>query len=67
MTFDLQRILANKRAYRKRLATLPIGEKLRLLDALRERELAIRGSILSSASRSSAVREDSPRYPTKPK
>lgn len=42
MTFDLQRILQSKRAYRHALATRPIAEKLRMLDALRERELAIR-------------------------
>lgn len=43
MTFDLQRMLESKRAHRQHLASRPIGEKLRLLDALRERELAIRG------------------------
>lgn len=42
MTFDLQRILESKRTHRQRLASLPIGEKLRMLDALRERQLAIR-------------------------
>jgi len=44
MTFDLEKILASKRDYRRRLAALPIVEKLRLLDAMREREIAIRGS-----------------------
>ena len=44
MTFDLTRILESKRAYRRKLAALPIGEKLRLLDALRERGLEIRRS-----------------------
>ena len=43
MSFDLQKILAGKRALRRDLAARPIGEKLRMLDALRERELAIRG------------------------
>ena len=42
MTFDLRRILESKRAYRKTLATKPLAEKLRMLDALRERTLAIR-------------------------
>ena len=42
MTFDLQRILVSKRAYRQALATKPIAEKLRMLDAMRERALAIR-------------------------
>ena len=44
MTFDLARIIESKRALRSRLAQLPIGEKLRMLDALRERTLAIRAS-----------------------
>jgi hypothetical protein len=43
MSFYLQKILASKSAFRRDLAALPIGEKLRMLDALRERELAIRG------------------------
>ncbi len=51
MSFDLQKILESKRAYRHKLATLPIAEKLRILDALRERELAIRGSQSSSVVR----------------
>jgi hypothetical protein len=44
MTFDLARILESKRAYRSALAARPIGEKLRLLDDLRQRALDIRGS-----------------------
>lgn len=43
MSFDLQKILESKRAFRRDLASRPIAEKLRMLDALRERELAIRG------------------------
>jgi len=43
MSFDLQKILADKRRLRRDLAARPIEEKLRMLDALRERELAIRG------------------------
>lgn len=43
MSFDLQKILENKRALRRNLATRPVAEKLRMLDALRQRELAIRG------------------------
>lgn len=42
MIFDLSAILASKRAYRARLAALPIAEKLRMLDALRERAIALR-------------------------
>ena len=42
MTFDLAKILQSKREFRERLAARPIAEKLAMLDALRERELAIR-------------------------
>ncbi len=42
MTFDLGAIFASKRTRRRTLATRPIADKLRMLDALRERELAIR-------------------------
>ena len=44
MTFDLQLILESKRALRCELAARPIAEKLRMLDSLRERALAVRGS-----------------------
>jgi hypothetical protein len=44
MTFDLEKILKSKREYRRRLAALPICEKLDMLDALREQALAIRAS-----------------------
>jgi len=56
MTFDLPQILASKRAHRRHLASRPIGEKLRMLDALRERELAIRGRPVHSDS--SVLREE---------
>lgn len=38
---NLSEILESKQAMRQRLAALPITEKLRLLDKLRERSLAI--------------------------
>jgi hypothetical protein len=44
MTFDLQKIIESKKAMRKKLAALPIEEKLRMLDLLRERTLAIRAA-----------------------
>ena len=44
MSFDLQRVLESKRAMRKRLAELPIAEKLRMLDAMRERALSVRSA-----------------------
>lgn len=43
MGFDYETILANKRRLRRELAARPIGEMLRMLDALRESDLAIRG------------------------
>ena len=47
MNFDLSKMLASKRAMRKRLAARPVAEKLRMLDALRDRAVAIRGTALS--------------------
>lgn len=44
MTFDPAAILASKQRHRARLAAQPIAEKLRLLDALRERTLTLRRS-----------------------
>ena len=42
MTVDLREILKSKRALRRELAARPLAEKLRMLDALRKRALAIR-------------------------
>jgi len=64
MTFDLQKIIESKRAFRSNLAARPIGEKLRMLDALRERELAIRGRALPADS--SLLRDAPASYRTKP-
>lgn len=52
-----ERILESKRALRSRLASLPVAEKLRLLDALRERQLTLRGR---------AVHTDSSAFPEPP-
>lgn len=41
VTPGMRKIVKAKRAFRRRQAALPIAEKLRLLDALRERALAI--------------------------
>ena len=65
MSFDLQKILESKRALRRDLAARPVGEKLRMLDAMRERELAIRGRAMHPVS--STVREESAPYRTKSK
>ena len=40
--FDFERLWKSKRALRERLTTAPIIEKLRMLDALHERAVAIR-------------------------
>lgn len=50
MTFDLQKMIESKRAYRARLAALPIGDKLRILDALGERQRSIRDSVTRSGT-----------------
>ena len=44
MSFDWDKVRESKDAYRRKLAAKPIAEKLRMLDVMRERELAIRGS-----------------------
>jgi hypothetical protein len=44
MKLDLTPILESKRTFRRRAAARPLAEKLRMLDALRERTLAIRRS-----------------------
>ncbi len=63
MSFDLQKILESKRALRRDLAARPIAEKLRMLDALRERELAIRGGGVHADS--GVLREEPAPYRTK--
>lgn len=65
MSFDLQKILESKRAFRRDLAARPVAEKLRMLDSMRERELAIRGS--APQSNPSIVREGPIHYGTHPK
>jgi hypothetical protein len=62
MSFDLARILESKRTYRSALAARPIGEKLRLLDDLRQRALDIRSS---HATGSLILREEPAVYGTK--
>jgi hypothetical protein len=58
MTFDLAKIRQSKREFRQRLAARPIEEKLALLDALRERSLAIRPA--RTATEAGALREAPP-------
>lgn len=44
MTDLMQRILESKRAMRRELAALPVGEKLRILEQMLERDRAIAAS-----------------------
>lgn len=44
MNFDFEKILQSKREMRQRLAARPIEEKLAMLDALRERTIALRAA-----------------------
>ena len=63
MVFDLARILQTKREFRQRLAALaarPIAEELAMLDAPRERALAIRPTRPASAA--GVLREEPPPY-----
>ena len=50
----------SKRAFRQKLAHLPIAEKLRMLDQLRGRSLAIRGATESNRT-AKAIVEKTPR------
>ena len=61
MSFDFQKIAESKDAHRRMLAALPIGEKLRLLDGMRERTVAIRGSHLAEPM-SPRLREEPEEY-----
>ena len=65
MTFDMAKILRSKRELRQHLAARPIAEKLALLDALRERTLAIRPA--HPASESEVLCEGQPPYRTQGK
>ena len=57
---DLARIRESKRVFRKELAERPIAEKLRMLDALRQRTLAIRRASNSDATKKAIVQETPP-------
>ena len=65
MTFDLAKILQSKRQFRQQLAARPIAEKLAMLDALRERQLAIRGSAARSDESSGVLPEAPAPYRSK--
>jgi hypothetical protein len=59
MSFDVDQMLRSKQALRRRLTALPIAEKLRLLDGLRERALVIRSA---NHRQRSAAQEQPPDY-----
>lgn len=66
MSFDLQHMLEGKRALRQKLAARPVVEKLRLLDELRARTLAIRG--VSTVTRELGIVAEPPsKYDPRPK
>jgi hypothetical protein len=48
--FDLKQVVASKAADRQRRSRAPIAEKLRMLDALRERHVTLRGESQSVSS-----------------
>jgi len=60
MNVDWDKVSESKRALRRNVAALPLAEKLRLLDALRERELAIRSSRVLAAPPAGVLRETPP-------
>jgi hypothetical protein len=59
MKFDFERIWKSKRALSERLAAQPLAEKLRMLDALRERSVALRAAGSQPAVK---VQEQPPPY-----
>lgn len=59
MSFDVEEMLRSKKALRQRLAALPIAEKLRLLDELRERSMAIRSA---GSDKSNVIRKEAHTY-----
>ena len=60
MSFDLQKMIESKRALRRELVARPVAEKLRMLDALRERALALRPP--KSGPDGGLLREEPPPY-----
>lgn len=63
MNFDFDRVWKNKRVLRERLARRPVAEKLRLLDAMRERAVTIRAA---KACRPTTGQEPPPNYGKQP-
>ena len=55
MNFEMRNILESKHAFRRELAALPFAEKLRLIEAMRERTLAIMASRRKSLEQPESV------------
>jgi hypothetical protein len=66
MSLDLEKILASKRALRRNLAARSMAEKLRLLDELRGRTLAIHPAS-KPVPEDARLREEPPPYNPKKK
>ncbi|MEO8378022.1 MAG: hypothetical protein ABI779_00015 [Acidobacteriota bacterium] len=47
MSHFSQRVIDSKRSFRRELAARPIGEKLRILDKMRERDTTIRRAAIA--------------------
>jgi hypothetical protein len=60
MKFEFHKFAQSKGAFRKQLAARPIAEKLRMLDALRERTLSIRRASKSGPAKKDVVQETPP-------
>jgi hypothetical protein len=60
MSFDLQRMIESKREMRRKLAALPVAEKLVMLDALRDRARAILKA--AASAKTGLLRESQPEY-----
>lgn len=66
MSFDLQKMLESKRALRRQLAGRPVAEKLRMLDALRQRALTLHAASALGPVDTDSHREEPAPYRAKP-
>lgn len=61
MTVEMRRILKSKQEYRQRLAELPIADKLRSLEELRQRSLTLAASRAKLAAELATRKRESER------
>jgi hypothetical protein len=66
MSSYLQRVLESKRAYRQKLADLPVTEKLHLLDELRATALTLRRASATAPHEPGMVEEGQTAYSAEP-